>query len=185
MPRQVTQLSIFRQAEINVQHRANLPFLLQTFHSQPFEKFLFPLEIGLQRRHEQAFAKPTGAAEEINLVCIHQFVHQLRLIHIHTIPRTQLLKILYPYRIASATQFHSCYCLNYKYDKDSTYSAKKKARPWLFHHKPSLQTYCTSFAVTLQRRCSSTAKQLQWNCIYVAAALQKRCTGFAVSIWYL
>ena len=30
------------------QHRANLPFLLQTFHSQPFEKFLFPLEIGLQ-----------------------------------------------------------------------------------------------------------------------------------------
>lgn len=41
-----------------------------------------------------------------------------------------------------------------------------------FHHKPSLQTYCTSFAVTLQRRCSSTAKQLQWHCIYVAAALQ-------------
>ena len=83
---------------------------LQPFHGQSLEKFLFPQEIGLQRRHEQALAKPTGTTEEIDLICIHQFINQLRLVHIHTIPVAKFLKILYPYRVTSANQFHSCYC---------------------------------------------------------------------------
>ena len=102
---------VFADAEIDVQHRIALPVLLQTLHSQPSEKALFPLEVSFERRDEQALAETTGTAEEINLVGMRQFINQLRLVYIHTVVVAQLFKVLYPYRITPDVQFHICLSL--------------------------------------------------------------------------
>ena len=102
---------VFADAEIDVQHRIALPVLLQALHGQPSEKVFLSLEVGFERRHEQALAEATGTAEEIDLVGMRQSINQLRLVYIHTVVVAQLFKVLYPYRITPDVQFHICLSL--------------------------------------------------------------------------
>ncbi len=92
---------VFADAEIDVQHRIALPVLLQALHGQPSEKVFLSLEVGFERRHEQALAEATGTAEEIDLVGMRQSINQLRLVYIHTVVVAQLFKVLYSYRVSS------------------------------------------------------------------------------------
>lgn len=87
------------QTHVKVQHRIFRPFGFQLFDGKPFEEFLLPDKITMQRGNQQRLTEPAGTAQEIiigSTVC--HTVNVFRLIYIKVVPLYDFLKSLYPYR---------------------------------------------------------------------------------------
>ena len=87
------------QTHVKVQHRIFRPFGFQLFDGKPFEEFLLPGKITMQRGNQQRLTEPAGTAQEIiigSTVC--HTVNVFRLIYIKVVPLYDFLKSLYPYR---------------------------------------------------------------------------------------
>ena len=81
--------------EVDMKNRILLPLLLQVLDGQTSKQLPLPTEIILQRRDEQALAKPTRTAQKVNLTLRHHLVQQGRLVHIDKTAVNNTLKILY------------------------------------------------------------------------------------------
>ena len=88
-------LSEIAAIEVDMKNRILLPLLLQVLDSQTTKQVPLPTEIILQRRNEQALAKPTRTAQKVNLSLRHHLVQQGRLIYIDKTAVNNTLKILY------------------------------------------------------------------------------------------
>ena len=91
---QIGRGSVFGDIQVQMEDRMLQPFLLEGGHRQPLEQILFPLEIGLYRRNQQALAKTAGAAQEIITSRCHHLVDQGGLVNIKITLLADLLEIL-------------------------------------------------------------------------------------------
>ena len=86
---------VFARVQVEVKHGIASPVLLQLFHCQSFEQFLFSEEICLHGANEQTLAKTAGTAEEIVSYAFCQFINQPCLVDVQTSLLAYLLEILY------------------------------------------------------------------------------------------
>ena len=111
--------------EVNMKNRILFPLLLQILDGQTSKQLPLPTEIILQRRDEQALAKPTRTAQKVNLTLRHHLVQQGRLVHIDKTAVNNTLKILYADGILHSQTLFVC--------KDSANRRQYKKNVILFY----------------------------------------------------
>ena len=92
-------IAVRTRTKVKMEHRIDFPFLLQLFHGKSLKK-VFPSQvITLQRGDKNAFSETSWSSQKINASLMSERIYQRRLIYIDISTLTELLKILYSYRI--------------------------------------------------------------------------------------
>lgn len=85
-----------------MEHGVAAPILFKLFDSQSLEKISFSLEVTLHHGDKQTLSESAGAAEEIELATLDEFVKQGRFVRIEIVIGADCLEILYANRILHA-----------------------------------------------------------------------------------
>ena len=90
-----------------MEYRMLFPFFLERVYGKTLEEFLFAMELILEGRHKQTLAKAARTTKEIDRSIRHKVIKQCRLVYINKTILSNLLEVLYSYRV-----LHNCtFCL--------------------------------------------------------------------------
>ena len=79
---QTVRCIVLPDVQVQMQHGAFHPVLLQPFHRQSLKEFPLALEVGFQCREKQALAEAARAAQEVITTAAHQLVDKSRFVYI-------------------------------------------------------------------------------------------------------
>ena len=82
-----------------MQDRIPFPLFFEFRYGQPVEQLFLALEIRFKGADKQAFPEPARAAQEIITASRDKSVYQRSLVNVEVSSVTELLEILYSYRI--------------------------------------------------------------------------------------
>ena len=98
-PYEIFRTVEFLGVEVKMDDRILFPSLFEFRDSQSFEQLFLSLEIRFKSADQQTFSEPARAAQEIITASRDKSVYQRSLVDIEVSSVTELLEILYSYRI--------------------------------------------------------------------------------------